>query len=245
MAYLRHQQQLQLHRAQQAQAHAQAQQQQQRPGGAFILRINQIADHLGNFGSQNGRDMTAWTDFVDKHFHPEARLIHVFNEQDRGSRTFEVLRSSIARYFWTYFESGAQSLRLHTENAAEIPMAGRMQVRCRKAIITIYFSSGARLEMAGSLNAMFAPSSDVIECLEIQQTGDEEIIPRTEIKNVLDNFSPVTSPKMTKNKPSKAQQKLQQQRLDGLTLEHFPKVPRGQLGTTSRVQQFLEVDYQV
>jgi len=244
LALLR-QQQIQAHRVQQVQAqvHAQAQQQQQRPGGAFILRINQIADHLGNFDQQSGLDMAAWTEFVEKHFHPDARLIHIFVEQDR-SRTFEVLRSSIARYFWTYFQSGAQSLRLHTEQAAEIPMAGRMQVRCQRAILTISFSSGARLEMAGSLNAMFAPSSDVIECLEIQQVSDEEIISRTEIKNVLDNFSPITSPKMTKNKLSKTQQKLQQQRSDGLTLEHFPKVPRGQLGTTSRVQQFLEVDYQ-
>ena len=48
------------------------------------------------------------------------------------------------------------------------------------------------------------------------------------------------SPKMTKNKPPKAQQKLQQ-RFDGLTIDHFPKTPKGNLGVTARVQQFLEV----
>jgi hypothetical protein len=239
---MQHQQQQQM-QAQQAQA-----QQQQSFTGMRILRLHLLADHLGDFGPENGKNLNSWQEFVDKHFHPDGRLLHSFADNpnpNNKKKTYEVLRPTIARYFYSYFESGAQSLRLHTEHANEMPMAtGRYQVYCKDATLSISYANGARLDISGSLNALFAPASDVIECLEIEQTRTEELISRAEIEKRLNEFSPVMdtkSPKMAKNKLPKAQQKMQQQRLDGLTIDHFPKVSRGTMGVATRVQQFLEV----
>ncbi|RMY96368.1 hypothetical protein D0861_00190 [Hortaea werneckii] len=215
--------------------------------GFCILKVNLLADDLSRFDMSNGKDLNAWNDFTEKHFAPEGRLMHSFDDNPNAkAKVYEVLRPTIARYFWTYFESGAQSLRLHTEHARENQARnGGSQVSCAHATLTVSYPSGARLEMSGRLNALFVPQGDIplIECLELQQTSTEEIISRSEIERVLSSFSPqmdTKSPKMTKNKPPKAQQKLQQ-RFDGLTIDHFPKTPKGTMGVTARVQQFLEL----
>ncbi|TKA59786.1 hypothetical protein B0A55_12926 [Friedmanniomyces simplex] len=251
MMHRQQQQQIQAQRMQQAreqQAQAQVQQQQQMQPGALILRLNLLCDHLSNFNLTNGKDLNSWNDFVDKHFAPEGRLLHSFDDNPNNkAKTYEVLRPTIARYFFTYFESGAQSLRLHIEHAREVPIGNnRYQVSCSHATLAVAYPSGARLEMTGSLNVLFAPISNIIECLEMQQTGTEETLSRSEIERVLSSWSPVMenkSPKLAKNKLPKAQQKLQQ-RFDGLTIDHFPKAPKGTMGVTSRVQQFLEVGAQ-
>ena len=120
---------------------------------------------------------------------------------------------------------------------------GRYQVACANATLTTYYPSGARLEGSGLFNVTFAPTTNLIECFELIQTRTEEIVPRMEIEKVLNTWSPPVeskSPKMTKKALPKAQQKLQQ-RLEGLTIDAFPKTPKGTLGVTSRLQQFLEV----
>ncbi|KAK3069708.1 hypothetical protein LTR53_011729 [Teratosphaeriaceae sp. CCFEE 6253] len=267
MQHRQQQQHLQAQRMQQ-QAQAQAQQQvqqqqqaQQHSAGQLILRINLLCDHLSNFNLQNGRDPTAWNDFVDRHFAPEGRLLHSFDDQPESkkpTKTYEVLRPTIARYFLTYFESGAQSLRLHIEHARESAVGGgRYQVSAGHASLTVSYPNGARLEMTGGLTALFVPGSNIVECLELAQTGTEETLSRSEIERVLKAWDPAPadnnsssggnsnaanskSPKLAKNKPPKAQQKLQQ-RLDGLTIEAFPRAPKGTMGVTARVQQFLEV----
>ncbi|KAI7289516.1 hypothetical protein KC315_g20022, partial [Hortaea werneckii] len=208
-----------------AQAQAQTRPSSQTPGFC-ILKVNLLADDLSRFDMSNGKDLNAWNDFTEKHFAPEGRLMHSFDDNPNAkAKVYEVLRPTIARYFWTYFESGAQSLRLHTEHARENQARnGGSQVSCAHATLTVSYPSGARLEMSGRLNALFVPQGDIplIECLELQQTSTEEIISRSEIERVLSSFSPqmdTKSPKMTKTKPPKAQQKLQQ-RFDGLTIDH-------------------------
>ncbi|KAK3669441.1 hypothetical protein LTR78_010701 [Recurvomyces mirabilis] len=235
--------------ASQAQAQVQGQQQQspQQPQpGALILKLNQLCDHLSNFDATTGKNLELWSDFTDKFFAPEGRLLHSFNDDPSPgskSKVYEVLRQTIHRYFWTYFDQGALSLRLHTEHAREMPMMnGRQNVSCSSATLTVTFP-GARLEMTGSLNAWFSHSTQNFDVLEIQQTSTEETISRAEIERVLTNWSPqmdTKSPKMAKNKIPKAQQKLQQQ-MDRLSINDFRLVPRGTMGVTSRVQQFLEL----
>lgn len=236
-------QQVQAQRMQaQAQAQAQAQQRQVQ-GGVYILKLSLFAGDLSDFNAQTGKDLNAWNGFVDKHFAEGGRLLHSFaDDPTKPTKTYEVLRPTIARYFWSYFESGAQSLRLHTELAREQQTRNSFQVNCSRATLTVSYPTGARLEMTGGLNALFAQGSDMIECLEIQQAGNEEIISRSEVEKVLNGWpSPETkSPRMTKNKLPKAQQKLQQQ-FDRLTIDAFPRVPKGTMGVTSRVQHFLEV----
>lgn len=233
---------------QQLQAQAQlqqAQQQQQSHPGTFILRVMQFGDQLSNYNPTNGKDIAQWQEFVGRHFAPEGRLLHSFEEDGKG-KTYEVLRPTIAQYFWSYFESGAYSLRLHTEHSMESQQPnGGHSVICNNTTLTIAYPNGARLEVSGILKVLFARGNDLIECLEIHQTGTEEVLVRSEIEKVLSNWSPTmgsknASPKMTNKKLPKAQQKLQQQ-LEGLTIESFPKVPKGMRGVTARVEQFLEV----
>lgn len=215
-------------------------------GGMFILRLMSFSDHIGQFTEESGKQMAAWNSLVDKHFAPEGRLIHSFDNDPAGQRNknYEVLRPSVARYFWTYFDSGASSLRLHTENAREVPNpSGSHQVVCQNAIFSVSYPSGARLEMTGSLQVLFSAGSDAIECLQFSTANTDEIISRSRIEKVVSEWSPSLpnkSPKMAKNKLPKAQQKMQEQQ-DRLTMDHFPKAPKGTLGVSSKVQYFLEM----
>ncbi|EME88029.1 uncharacterized protein MYCFIDRAFT_213115 [Pseudocercospora fijiensis CIRAD86] len=230
--------------------------QQQQPtsqSGMFILRLLNFSTHLASFTpdiesqTANGKNVTHWHNFVEKHFAPEGRLIHSFDDAGPHGKvkTFEVLRPNVARYFYTYFDSGASSLRLHTENAREVPHAnGSLQVSCQHATFSVFYPNGARLEMTGSLHVLFSAGSDQIDILSFQTTGTEEVISRGQIEKVLSDFSPTmankASPKMAKNKLPKAQQKLQEAE-SRLTIEHFPKTPKGTMGFTSKVQHFLEI----
>ncbi|CAK1355340.1 hypothetical protein CB0940_00930 [Cercospora beticola] len=248
IAFMQRQQAMQARMAQQQQA-ASAQ------GGMFILRLMHFNDHLSNFtpdndsSAANGRNIMHWHSFVEKHFAGDGRLIHSFANSDQNGnpsrRSFEVLRPNVARYFYTYFDSGASSLRLHTEHAREVPHpSGSHQVTCQKAIFSVSYPNGARLEMTGSLQVLYSAGSDLIECLSFQTMSTEEILSRTQIEKVLTDFSPTmstkASPKMTKNKLPKAQQKLQEAE-NRITIDHFPKTPKGSMGFTSKVQHFLEI----
>jgi hypothetical protein len=100
------------------------------------------------------------------------------------------------------------------------------------------------MEMQGTLSVVFAPQTDLIEYMDLSTTTSEETILRSKIEEVLSSWSPAiankASPKMAKKNLPKAQQKMQSQ-LEGLTIESFPKIPKGSYGITARVQSFLEV----
>lgn len=214
----------------------------------MILKFVLLADQLSQFNSANGKDISMWQQFVDRHFASEGRFVHSFvwdDQQTSQPRSFEVLRPSIARYFQMYFDSGAESIRLHTESAREQQMPqGRLQVTFASAQFTVSYPNGARLEMQGKVNVLFSPSQEV-EMLELSTIKTEEVVTRTEIEKLLTTWSPTMgnkqSPKMTKKNLPKAQQKMQSQ-FEGLTIDHFPRTPKGSMGISSRVQQFLEVE---
>lgn len=171
--------------------------------------------------------------------------MHTFDWEDTSDRRqFEVLRPTIARYFQMYFDSGAESIRLHAENAREMSAPqGKHQVVFASAQFTVSYPNGARLEMHGKVNVTFAPTQEV-EALDLTTTRTEEVVARSEIERVLSTWSPTMSnkqsPKMTKKNLPKAQQKMQSQS-EGLTMAHFPSTPKGKMGII-RVQQFLEVE---
>ncbi|GAB7360357.1 hypothetical protein MBLNU230_g8315t1 [Neophaeotheca triangularis] len=240
------QQQQQQQQAQQQQQQ-QVQQQVQQPPGAFILKLMLFGDQLSQYNSTSGKDIEQWNSFVDRHFaSPDGRFLHhLLDGDEKRSKQFEIKHHHLARYFWTFFESGAISIRLHTENVQDNPLPfGRHQVMCSTALFTITYPQGVALEMTGSLSVHFPPASDMIEVLEFRTSSIEEKISRSEIERVLSNWSPPTantkSPKMNKKNVPKAQQKLQDQ-LASLTIDHFPKAPITSMGITQRVQEFLEV----
>lgn len=246
MSMQRQQQLAMLQRAQRQQTLAQ--QNSAGQGGMFILRLMNFSDHLSNFDESTGKNINQWHNLVERHFSQEGRLVHGIdiNHPSSGGRQklYEVLRPSIARYFMTYFEAGASSLRLHTEHARELPHpTGSHQVTCQNAIFSVSYPNGIRLEMIGSLQVLFSAGSDQIECLQFQTLNTEEVLTRNQIEKVFSEFSPslpTKSPKMNKKNLPKAQQKMQEQQ-ERLTIDHFPKASKGTYGITSRVQHFLEV----
>lgn len=220
---------------------------QQQINGAAVLFVLNMCDYLCQFNATSGNEIDNWRGFVDKHFAPDAELNHVF-DSETNTKTFRVMRSSIARYFQSYFESGAQSIRIHTETVKENrqPPTNRLQVTSERATIAILYANGARLEMQGRLTADFTPSlgPEAIQHLEFFTQASEEVIGRDAIHDLLSNWSPTMSnkqsPKMTKKNLPKAQQKMQSQ-LEGLTINHFPRAPKGSWGGPAKVQTFLEV----
>lgn len=121
---------------------------------------------------------------------------------------------------------------------------GRCRLSCQNATLTVLYPNGARVEMGGPLVVLFSNAGSQIEGMEFSMTRCEEHLSRTEVEKVLANVSPTMSnkqsPKMTKNKLPKAQQKLQQQQ-ENAALEQLPKAPKGRNGMTMRMLQFLEV----
>lgn len=237
-------QQQQQNAAMRAQSMAQAQQ----LTGQAILSFLNMCDSLGSFGPQNGNDIDHWRGFVDKHFAPEAELCHGFQYNENTSKEFRVLRPSIARYFSQYFASGAQAIRITTEKIQEerIQPNNRLRVSSAVATLCVTYQNGARLEMKGNLTADFGPSMlpELIEQLQFYTENSEEVIARTQIDQLLKNFSPTmsnkASPKLPKKNPPK-QQKMQGSQYDGLTIDHFPKARIGSWGGPTEVQTFLEV----
>ena len=230
---------------QRAQAQQAQQLQQQSGGGAFILKAIQFADNLGQFGAENGKDITQWYSFVDKHFAPEGRFMHSFQFDDGKQKIFEIPRGTIARYFQTYFDSNASYIRLHLEHVRETPVhSNRHQVSFSNATLTVAYPNGARAELHGNVKMLFAPGSDVIELMELHTERTEEHVNRSDIERLLSTWSPSmsnkASPKALKKNLPKAQQKMQSQ-FEGLTIDHFPRTPKAKLGTSERVQSFLEV----
>jgi hypothetical protein len=216
--------------------------------GVYILKLMQFCDQLSGIQTAAGRNFEDWHKFVERHFAPEACLLHSFDSNEAlpgKTKVFEVFRDSIARYFWTYFESGAQSLRLHTELARETTYNGGTHlVQCSNAILSVSYPNGVRLDMNGSLRVIFATHSDQIQSLSFQTSNAEEFISRSQVEKVVTDWEPtpsLKSPVMTKGKLPKAQQKKLQEQQDRLSMEHFPKSYRGTLGVSSRVQNFLEV----
>jgi hypothetical protein len=210
----------------------------------------QFSDQLSSIQVAAGRNIEVWYKFVERHFAPDACLIHSFdnNEALAGrAKIFEVFRDNVARYFWNYFESGAQSMRLHTELARETTYnAGTHLVQCSNAIFTTIYPNGVRSDMTGSLKVIFAAGSDQIQSLSFQTSTCEEFISRSQVEKVVNDWEPtpsLKSPVMTKGKLPKAQQKKMQEQQDRLSMEHFPKSIQGTLGVCSRVQNFLEVSF--
>jgi hypothetical protein len=212
-------------------------------GGQAILRLMLLCDELSVSGLDLGTNSAHWHMVIDKHFAPEGRLVHELTAADGSKKAYEVLRPTIALYFQTYFESGAVAIRVHPSLSREHTMNGRHHVSFASATFTVLYPNGARLEMSGSLNFLFAPGGEMVDCMEIKTVQSEDLVGRSTIEDLLKSWSPAidnkASPKMTK-KPPKAQQRAQSA-LDGLTIEHFPKTPKGFMGGPKRVQHFLEV----
>jgi hypothetical protein len=229
------------------QAHRQimAAQQAQPSSGQYVLRLLLFSDKLSSFcqqeGDRDGRSLSNWSEFINRQFLPEGRLI--WAPYELGKKV-EIPKASLPRFFWMYFDTGADRLRLHIEHGSEVMLAdGRCRLSCQNATLTVSYPNGARVEMSGPLTVLFGSNGSLIEGMEFQMTKCEEHLSRIEVEKVLTNLSPTLSnrqsPKMTKGKLPKAQQKLQQQQES--VADHLPKAPKGQSGMTMRMLQFLEV----
>lgn len=91
----------------QRQANAQAQlaaQQNRAVNGTFILKLLNFSDHLSSFSTkEKPNDIEFWQQFVARFFGTEGRLLMDLPTSSR-MKQFVVPNSTLARYWWTFFQ---------------------------------------------------------------------------------------------------------------------------------------------
>lgn len=231
--------------AAQQQQQQQAQQQGRPSGGQFILKLVQFSDHLSMFNANAPHSSTPehWNAFVNQFWMPDGKLVqHILDNTSSSTKQFAINASSLARYYWTYFDSGVQNIQLQLEGVREsaLPNGGGSIVHCNRARYIFWFENNTQLIWQGRLSATFPPGSDKFDTLEFEVSKTEEFVSRSEIARIVAQGSPLMnkSPKMSRTPAKKAMQKAQ----GALQLEDFPAAPVNSYAVTPAVMQYLEVD---
>jgi hypothetical protein len=184
---------------------------------------------------------------------------HVLDNTNSSTKQFTISASSLARYYWTHFDSGVQNIQLQLEGVREIPASNNGHwVMCTRARYIFWFGNNTQVRNIpihachrprltstqliwnGKLTAMFPPGQDKFEVLEFEVSKTEEFIPRSELARIISQGSPLMnkSPKMSRTPAKKAMQKAQ----GALQIEDFPSAPINEWAVTPAVMQYLEVD---
>ncbi|THY82293.1 hypothetical protein D6C95_08811 [Aureobasidium pullulans] len=184
-----------------------------------------------------------WNAFVNQFWMPDGKLVqHILDNTSSSTKQFAINASSLARYYWTYFDSGVQNIQLQLEGVREsaLPNGGGSIVHCNRARYIFWFENNTQLIWQGRLSATFPPGSDKFDTLEFEVSKTEEFVSRSEIARIVAQGSPLMnkSPKMSRTPAKKAMQKAQ----GALQLEDFPAAPVNSYAVTPAVMQYLEVD---
>lgn len=68
--------------------------------------------------------MEYWQQFVSKFFSPDGKFVlHLATTAEGRIKQFTTPFATLARYWWTYFESGVQNLQVKMESAKQTPLA--------------------------------------------------------------------------------------------------------------------------
>ncbi|KAH0060702.1 hypothetical protein KCU96_g20707, partial [Aureobasidium melanogenum] len=203
----------------------------------------QFSDHLSayNVTSRDTNSSEHWANFVNQFWTPDGRLVqHVLDNTNSSTKQFMISASSLARYYWTWFDSGVQNIQLQLEGVREIPAPNNAHwVTCTRARYIFWFNHNIQLIWQGKLTASFPAGSDKFESLEFEVSKTEEFIPRSELTRVISQGSPLMnkSPKLSRTPAKKAMQKAQ----GALQIEDFPSAPVNEYAVTPAVMQYLEV----
>lgn len=156
---------------------------------------------------------------METHFSESGSLIHiVWSDSTDATKQFEVRCPSIARYFWTLFDSDVADLRITIDNATEYSKMSETLVESNRAQLIYTYRTPFPMQVVcrGTLKAFWSGSDrDRMELLQFDTDRHDTYLHRTGLEARFSQPSPsllnqTQSPRMNK---STAKQRQQQQRL--------------------------------
>ncbi|KAL8726615.1 MAG: hypothetical protein Q9181_005976 [Wetmoreana brouardii] len=239
--------QAQPHHAQQS-ANTMMQPRMQTMKGASVLKLIQFGDQLGSFSTRKQpNDLNFWQIFVERFFsHTGVIRQQLYYSTDQSTKQYEISPTpSLARYYWTQFNSGVQNIQMILERFRELDLPnGGHSITSEKTSFIYWLANGHQLVTSGGLRVQFDQLGK-IDKLEILTTSHEEFVPRAQLlRTATESPEMKHSPNQTKASGKKASQ--QRQKAAQATHEQGPvaAIPRTTIndqGVTPSVMQFLEV----
>ncbi|KAL8636790.1 MAG: hypothetical protein Q9228_005854 [Teloschistes exilis] len=235
--------------------------------GASVLKLMQFADLLGDFSVSTSistpaaghpcadQDQTIkqenhlshWQGFVGRFFsHTGVIRQHLYSSSDQATKTFEISPTpTLARYYWTHFNSGVQNIQMILGKARELDLPnGGHAIASDKTSFVYWLADGHQLVMSGRLRVQF-DRVDMIDLLEILTTSHEEFVPRAKLlRTATESPEMKQSPNQSKTTGKKGAQQRQKPAQAMQDLGPFAAIPRSTItdhGVTPSVQKFLEV----
>jgi hypothetical protein len=115
--------------------------------GISVLRLHQFADHLSSFNpTQTDNSIEHWRKFVNDFFSPVGVMRQQLRNNEKNEfKQFEITTNLLARYYYTLFESGIQTIQMTLEHPREKPMMNGMSVECAKTTFIYWFEGGCHV----------------------------------------------------------------------------------------------------
>ncbi|PGH12829.1 hypothetical protein AJ79_04053 [Helicocarpus griseus UAMH5409] len=173
-----------------------------------VLRLLAFAEHLSAFSSQKPQPgFEYWVRFVDNFFSPSGVLRHGVWSADQGTKQFEIATPALARYYYTYFNSGVKHIQMIVENAQEkdLPTSGQI-VESPKTCFIYWLANECQLVTHGTLRAQYDIGGK-LDLLELTTRNHTEYIPRNLLQPSAESPDQKQSPKVGKGPAKRAQQK--------------------------------------
>jgi hypothetical protein len=149
--------------------------------GMFLLKLMQFSEHLSGF-NKGKDDLSYWANFVQQFFSHKGIFRHSLLCKEGETQTekqYELSYPSLARYFYTHFESNVKTIQLVLDKGiTDRPLPNDCHfIENNKASLVYWFDSGSHLVTTGVLRAQF-DSEQKVELLEFLTTSYEEYISR-------------------------------------------------------------------
>ena len=189
-----------------------------------------------------------WTNFVERFFsHTGVIRQQLYYASDQSTKTFELSPTpTLARYYWTHFNSGVQNIQMILEQFREtdLPQTGGQSLVSSKTSFVYWLANGHQLVTSGGLRVQFDQFGK-IDVLEILTQHHEEYVPRAQLlRAAAESPEMKHSPNQSKasgKKGAQQRQKAAQAAQEQVPVAAVPHSIINDQGVTPSVQQFLEV----
>lgn len=195
-------------------------------------------------------DLNYWQSFVEKYFsHAGIIRQQLYYSSDQSTKTYEISPTpTLARYYWTQFNSGVENIQMIVEQPSEKNLAnGGHSVSSDKTSFIFWLNNGHQLVMGGGLKVQFDHHGK-IDVLEILTSSHQEFVPRAKLLRAAAESPEIKhSPNQSKASGKKAAQQRQKQAQAAQDLPPVAAIPNSTItdqGVTPPIQQFLEVSGQ-
>lgn len=170
----------------------------------------------------------------------------LYYSSDQSTKQYEISPTpTLARYYWTHFNSGVQNIQMIVERFREVDLpTGGHSVTSEKTSFIYWLANGHQLVTSGGLKVQF-DSYGKIDVLEILTTSHDEFVPRAQLlRTATESPEMKHSPSQNKASGKKAAQQRQKQAQaiqEQVPVAVVPSSTINDQGVTPSVQQFLEV----